>query len=466
MEMVFTIYENIERKVLENLKKNNIKHRSKASSGLWLGSLIGIGAALTLLREDNSYSEICFIVGLTGFGLIVSCSCLYVRLFIGKNAIKDFHAIYFLPSIIASMLFLLVANKGLLTSVTWGLSVGSLGTWGVLQLMSNFPGCFTIGEATTVTHGSILFLLSAMTNIPLRYHLPPIHDEDIATIILQIGILYVLSIGGLCKNFPILHSARCFYTLVFCIFLLLVVPLLQVLLDQNPITWMLFYIFGTQRRVALMIYWAMCLLLSIFVITFQVLSSTRATTSIRKYFHILAVLVYIPGILFEPTLLYLSSGVIMGIFCVVELTRILKVSPLGDILQRGFAILVDDKDNLISLTPLYLLCGLSLPLWMPANNVSTLVLFSGVLTVGIGDTAASFVGSKWGKHKWPGLDKSMEGTLACIISQLGVIFILAYTRYIDDQLLLLRSIPSVIVVSFVEAKTDQIDNLALPLLMT
>lgn len=192
-----------------------------------------------------------------------------------------------------------------------------------------------------------------------------------------------------------------------------------------------------------------------------------------------------------------------------QLSRIFNISPLGDILQKGFIIFVDEKDTLISLTPLYLLCGLSFPLWMPASNVSLFVLLSGVLTVGIGDTAASFVGSKWGKHKWPGLEKSMEGTLGCIASQLGTISVLAYMRtypflfifsnaflvlfflffffpppfsnlwnnhytvshlifklgYINDQWLLLRSIPSIVAISFIETKTDQIDNLVLPLLM-
>lgn len=71
-------------------------------------------------------------------------------------------------------------------SVIWGLGVGSLGTWGVLQLMSMFPCCFTIGEATATVHGCILFLMSAVTNLPLRYHLPPIHDDDIVTVILQV----------------------------------------------------------------------------------------------------------------------------------------------------------------------------------------------------------------------------------------------------------------------------------------
>lgn len=72
-------------------------------------------------------------------------------------------------------------------SVAWGSCVGSLSTWGVVQVMSHFPGCFTVGEATAVTHGLVLFLLSAATNIPLRYHLPPIHNNDIATVTLQVS---------------------------------------------------------------------------------------------------------------------------------------------------------------------------------------------------------------------------------------------------------------------------------------
>jgi len=72
-------------------------------------------------------------------------------------------------------------------SVIWGLTVGSLGTWGIMQLMSAFPYCFTLGEATVVMHSFILFLMSAVTNLHLRYHLPPIHDNDISTVLLQVA---------------------------------------------------------------------------------------------------------------------------------------------------------------------------------------------------------------------------------------------------------------------------------------
>lgn len=86
--------------------------RIKANTGLWLGILIGLSAILTLLEEDTSYSEICLIVGLTGIGLIISSICLYLRLSSEKITVKDFQAIYFLPAIITSLLYLFVANKG------------------------------------------------------------------------------------------------------------------------------------------------------------------------------------------------------------------------------------------------------------------------------------------------------------------------------------------------------------------
>lgn len=88
-------------------------YRPDASSGLWLGILVGLSAAATILREQNSYSEICLCVGTAGFGLVLCSICLYMRLSIEKVAVKDFHAIYFLPAIVTSLLFLFLANRGI-----------------------------------------------------------------------------------------------------------------------------------------------------------------------------------------------------------------------------------------------------------------------------------------------------------------------------------------------------------------
>ncbi|KAL6258966.1 hypothetical protein P5V15_008890 [Pogonomyrmex californicus] len=379
---------------------------------------------------------------------------------------KDFHAIYFLPAIITSMLFLLAANKGLLTSVVWGLTVGSLGTWGIPQLMSVFPYCFTVGEATAVIHSFILFLMSVVTNLPLRYHLPPIHDSDISTVLLQVVILYVVSVCFLCGYFPILHSTRYFYLMIISLLCFIILPILYIVLDQNPVTWIISFAFNSHKRIAIFIYWAICLLLSILAIIYQILLNSQATSSTRKNFHILATFVYIPGIIYDPSLLYLASGVMLVLFIALEVIRFFKIPPLGEILQQGFLAFADGKtDFLLSLTPIYLLCGLSFPLWMPTNNLPLLILLSGVLTVGIGDAAASFVGSKWGLHKWVDTKKTVEGTIACVLCQICVILMLTYCGFMDSYQLLMRSILAVVLISLIEARTNQVDNLALPLLM-
>ncbi|XP_014219161.1 dolichol kinase [Copidosoma floridanum] len=464
METVTKYYHLLEERILSSLLSSGLRHRTKDCTGLWLGPLVGLSALLTFLKEDNSYSELCLLTGIAGGGLVISCLCLYARLMMDNDAAKDFHVIYFFPSITLSTLFLLVGNKGLLVSVSWGLMVGSLSTWGVIQMMSNLPGCFTLGEATAVTHGIVLFILSTFTNLPLRYHLPPIHDSDIATVIVQVGILYAMSISILCANFPKLRGPTSFYLLSIGMLGFLAIPALHILLDQSPLCWIFTFVFNSQAKIILFIYWAVCLLLAIIFGTYQTLKQTHASTSIRKIFHLLAVLVYIPGLICEPTLLYLASGMVLAFFSMIEVLRILNLPPFGDFLQQTFSAYVDDKDSLISLTPLYLMCGISAPLWLPTENMGLLKLMSGVLTIGIGDSAASFIGSNWGKHKWTGSDKSIEGTVACVVSQLITIFGLAFFGCFESPLLV-RSIFSVILVSLVEAHTEQVDNLALPFLM-
>lgn len=94
--------------------------------------------------------------------------------------------------------------------------------------------------------------------------------------------------------------------------------------------------------------------------------------------------------------------------------RVLNIPPLADGLQTGFLMFCDEKDaGSVALTPIYLLVGCSLPLWLhPApcdvtdsGGFNTLSLLSGILTIGIGDTMAAIVGSNVGKIKWSGNKK-------------------------------------------------------------
>lgn len=124
----------------------------------------------------------------------------------------------------------------------------------------------------------------------------------------------------------------------------------------------------------------------------------------RKIFHLLIVLVYVPGIVYECALLYLATGVALAVFVVLELLRVLKIPPFAEKLADAFRSFKDEKDaGDMALTPFCLLIGCSMPLWLtpcPCSGGDVLPLLSGILAVGVGDTAASVVGSKLGRNKW------------------------------------------------------------------
>ena len=83
----------------------------------------------------------------------------------------------------------------------------------------------------------------------------------------------------------------------------------------------------------------------------------------------------------------------------------------------------------------------------------------------MGDAAASVVGSKYGRNKFPDSDKSVEGTLGSVVAQLLFVWVLQrWGMVAEDQDWTLLYLP-VVTVALVEALTVQVDNLILPLVM-
>ena len=119
------------------------------------------------------------------------------------------------------------------------------------------------------------------------------------------------------------------------------------------------------------------------------------------------------------------------------------------------------------MTHIYLLAGVSLPLWLSAdlNDDNPLILLSGVLCTGIGDAIASIIGSKFGKCHILNTNKTIEGFLASIWAQIMFINMLEQLNLVvilQKKIEILFIIASV---SIIEVITTQVDNIVLPFLM-
>lgn len=161
---------------------------------------------------------------------------------------------------------------------------------------------------------------------------------------------------------------------------------------------------------------------------------------------------------------------ILCIFSILEVLRCLKISPWAAHLNDRVLVFVDKQDSpSLILTPIYLIFGIFLPVFLkPIRNSEQrhLYHYAGVLTVGIGDSFAAIIGSKYGRHCWYKSDKSYEGSVALVISQTFFAILIALTEYGCDLSFtrVLRILVASVVCSYAEAKLNQTDNIVLPFL--
>lgn len=140
------------------------------------------------------------------------------------------------------------------------------------------------------------------------------------------------------------------------------------------------------------------------------IEKTKSNTRTRKIFHFLIVLVFVPGLIFQCAFIYVASGIALALLIILETMRIIQLWPVYNILEKSVKCFIDEKDaGFLALTPIYLLIGCSMPIYLhpcpcdltDSAGFELLPLMSGVISVGIGDTAASVFGSsRLGRTKW------------------------------------------------------------------
>lgn len=180
----------------------------------------------------------------------------------------------------------------------------------------------------------------------------------------------------------------------------------------------------------------------------------------RKFFHLCAVLMFVPGAALDPAFMHLAFSAGCSLFLLLEFLRYYAVYPVGAGLHFFLSQFLDSKDTgLLILSHTYLLCGCAVGLWFDGR--ARIAQQLGTLLLGVGDTLASVVGRRIGRHKWPGSKKSVEGSGAFVLSVLLAARALQAVGWVDT-LPLGRFAGIVTALAVLEGVSEQNDNLILP----
>uniref|UniRef100_A0A914MBP7 dolichol kinase n=1 Tax=Meloidogyne incognita TaxID=6306 RepID=A0A914MBP7_MELIC len=233
---------------------------------------------------------------------------------------------------------------------------------------------------------------------------------------------------------------------------------------------LLFRVFdGTYKRLCLLLFWLLCAIESILFSIMINCRQRKANTTHRKFFHLTISLIIISGLYNDPLFLALSGHLMLQIFIIIETFRNQRIEPWSNFLDQMFLIFIDGQDSHdLILTPIFLLAGMFLPLFLDTTMLYsphwTLKQrhFSGVLSVGVGDSFAAIVGSRFGRIPWPfGFGnksrKTIEGSIAMFFTQ-----IIASEIIFGFCSLNLSLILSAMVSTIAEAQLNSGDNLIIP----
>ncbi|CAG8493683.1 3837_t:CDS:2 [Paraglomus brasilianum] len=350
---------------------------------------------------------------------------------------------------------------------------------------------FTLGELSIVSQ-SITFLATEASILTLKKYpllsLPSFARIPRSPIIaLHIGLMLgVLVVGVLIspvlmrsrrlaqqpswrsKHSQVVANEKKFVGFVVCLGSIFVVvsgigQWVELMIEENPYFWVINFVIESPTRVMLVCYWIVTVVASILVYINLIYSRRSFSLNTkRKYFHGLAVLLFIPGYFLEPDFISLAFSVAFAAFIYCEYLRYFAVYPVGAKLHIFLSEFVDSRDSgPCILSHLYLLVGCAACVWLQGN--SPIASMSGIITLGLGDAMASIIGKKFGKHRWSGTVKTIEGSLAFLIADLLGGYLVGLLSGRPNQW-----IPYIIVAiasTLLEAFSLQNDNLIIPLFM-
>jgi len=202
---------------------------------------------------------------------------------------------------------------------------------------------------------------------------------------------------------------------------------------------------AANTRLLLFAYWFTVVSIGIAIVLR--LSAFAEVDTRRKVFHGMMVIMLLPTTFIDPAFLSLASILVLAVFLLLDLFRAAQLRPISKPLARFLTPYVDGRDlqGPVIVSHVFLLIGCAIPFWLSLAGVKRegtdpwlgwevttrdVSMIAGVVCVGMGDAAASLVGRRIGRHKWPWAGgKSLEGSAAFAVAvTLGLILGKAWLR--------------------------------------
>uniref|UniRef100_A0A224YNK7 dolichol kinase n=1 Tax=Rhipicephalus zambeziensis TaxID=60191 RepID=A0A224YNK7_9ACAR len=439
----------------------DFNQRPHADSGLWLSLLL----PFALLTAGNSYEH----GDVYTFAEVVCSQTLVLSLAVVFKITNIF--IYGISSVWTATLLIAASEVSFIWSAVAAVTTAGTFSYLVTSLPAYSPKSFTQGELLLVCQSITTFVVVAGCSLACKIIYRDNCDLKCSASagFLQAGLFSLAAFVVALTKIQALRRPTWFYASLFAAAVLIVYPLCHVMVNSEPVSWLAYHCFSSYTRLCLMVSWVILLVMAGLFVYWYTTNYSESSTVVRKVFHAAIVSVFLPGVILDPDLMYLACGAALGVFVLLEVFRTLSIPPVGPRIQSAFVMFVDEKDaGTFILTPAYLFIGCAAALLLFPGQLGDPgkmpILLSGTVALGIGDTAASVVGSKLGKHQWPGTSKTAEGTLAAIVAQFGfyfpLLFVAVPTVWHLNTLLL---IVVLCLDSYLEAFTTQVDNLALPI---
>lgn len=341
---------------------------------------------------------------------------------------------------------------------------------------------------------SLLLYFIIHSRISGSIHARNASDDIKAIVFSSLSLLALLcSMAATVKCLDIVYHATKSSRLKIFVFLIISVPSFYFMCQRDATrwigtdfaTWLLGLLTGYNSRLILRTcaLWIILIVIAVWFADIAVQQFGMSKVWGRKIFHFLVVLMFTPVIATQELRAFMNLGIggALCAFVLMEFARLYLFSSHSECesINRYFEQFLPYNERLMArnqvvTTHISLLVATGSTIWVSSlldfaslttlSSHGPILAYFGLITVGIGDSFAAIIGSKFGKWQWPESKKTILGTVSGFISMVVATYFLTsfYNMNVDWKVMVITLLMTSLAEVFVEGN----DNLTMPIYST